>query len=99
MRHGGRWSATLAVAALLSLAACGSGSAPGADPEQVDSIEMPELGACRQLTLPDISRVSDATTTVDCDKEHTAQTYSVGDMPDTNVDEAKQTLEVGYLAF
>lgn len=101
MRHGGRRSVTSAVAALLvlTLTACGDGSAAGSDPEQVDSIAMPELGACRQLTLPDISRVSDATATVDCDQEHTAQTFAVGDLPGELADAAYDAPEVGDFAF
>jgi len=51
------------------------------DPTQVDSVETPELGACRVLTAEDVAAASNATRTVDCAEPHTAQTYAVGPLP------------------
>ncbi len=85
----------------LSLVACGEPSAPGAelDPDSVDSVEAPVLGACRLLTLQSIAQASDATATVPCSKEHTAQTYAVGDLPDELATAAYDSSEVGAFAF
>ncbi len=56
------------------------------DPEQVDAVEAPELGACRNLTPDDVAASSNATITVDCAEGHTAQTYAVGSLPDEFAD-------------
>ena len=80
--------ALLGLTAVLGLAACASEPVePNADPEQVDSVEMPELGACRTLSIDDLSLPSDATRTVDCDVVHNAQTYAVGKLPDALAEE------------
>ncbi|CAN5220408.1 hypothetical protein BH09ACT12_BH09ACT12_08300 [soil metagenome] len=83
----------------VTLASCGEPATPGADPEQVDSVEAPELGACRRLTLPAISQPSDATAVVPCDSEHTAQTFKVGALPDQFAEAAYDDPEVGSFAF
>ncbi len=70
----------VSLAALTLLTACGSD--PNVDPEQVDSVETPELGACRMLTPDEVAQPSNATKTVDCSEPHTAQTYAVGELPD-----------------
>ena len=56
------------------------------DPEQVDAVAAPELGACRNLTPDDVAAPSNATVTVDCAEAHTAQTYAVGSLPDEFAD-------------
>ncbi|TIC84838.1 hypothetical protein E8D34_14080 [Nocardioides sp. GY 10113] len=73
--------ALLAVPVLL-LGACGTQPQGGnSDPAQVDSVEQPEVGACRALTPDDVSRPANATLTVDCAEKHTAETFAVGDLP------------------
>ena len=59
---------TLAVllATLLLLAGCTEEQGSNTDPDQVDSVEAPELGACRMLTPEDVAQPSNATRTVDC---------------------------------
>ena len=89
----------LALLIAVTLSGCGEPEAPRADPEQLDALELPELGACRVLTLPDIARTSDATETVPCTGEHTAQTYAVGELPATLRDAAYDAPEVGAFAF
>lgn len=72
----------LFLAALLTLAACANEQLDdNQDPDQVDSLEAPELGACRVLSPEDVNAPSNATRTVDCSEEHTAQTYAVGELP------------------
>lgn len=68
------------LACLLLLAACSDGE-ERIDPEQVDAVEAPELGACRMLTPEDVAQPSNATKTVDCADAHTAETYAIGQLP------------------
>jgi hypothetical protein len=70
------------LAALTLVAACGT-SDPNLDPDQVDAVETPELGACRMLTPDEVAEPSNATRTVDCSEPHTAQTFAVGELPST----------------
>jgi hypothetical protein len=67
-----------AASMLLVLTACGEGvgSVSGGDP-----VEAPELGACRVLTPEDIAQPDNATETVDCADDHTAETFTVGTFP------------------
>ncbi|GAB3763997.1 hypothetical protein FB382_001051 [Nocardioides ginsengisegetis] len=72
----------LAALPLLLLAACSSDDqGSNTDPSQVDAIDAPELGACRLLTPDDVAMASNATRTVDCTEKHTAETFAVGDLP------------------
>jgi hypothetical protein len=73
----------LLLACTLALAGCGTGEDQGSntDPDQVDSVEAPEIGACRLLTPDDVAAPANATRTVDCAERHTAQTYAVGPLP------------------
>ncbi|MGZ8750474.1 MAG: septum formation family protein [Pseudonocardia sp.] len=73
----------LLLATCLLLTACGQAEDQGGntDPDQVDSVDAPELGACRLLTPDDVAVPANATRTVDCAREHTAQTYAVGPLP------------------
>ena len=85
-------AAALVLCALLVLTGCSGAAVPGlgpeqgqghsADPDQVDAVEAPELGACRDLTAADIAQDANATETVPCSQPHTAQTYAVGPLPD-----------------
>ena len=66
----------------LVLSACSSeqqGTNP--DPEQVDSTEVPVLGACRSLTPEDVAQPANATEVVDCSEKHTAETFAIGPLP------------------
>ncbi|MCW2814473.1 MAG: hypothetical protein JWN84_1928 [Nocardioides sp.] len=99
-------SATLAVLVLLLLVAlltgCGgtaSPATPDADPDQVDAVEPPEAGACRQLTLEDVAAATNATETVDCASKHTAETYDVGELPADLEDADYDSPEVGAFAY
>jgi hypothetical protein len=94
-----RLAPLLALLLAVTLAGCGEPTPPGADPEQVDSVEAPELGACRLLTLPDVAQASDASPTVPCSDEHTAQTYAVGELPEELRTAAYDSQEVGAFAF
>ena len=98
-----RISGAIAVVATLlaGLSACGSEPPvdADADPAQVDSVEPPELGACRQLTLDEVAAPTNATRTVDCADKHTAQTYAVGDLPAELDDAAYDSPEVGAFAY
>ena len=90
----------LALPALFALAACG-GEEQGSntDPDQIDSVATPELGACRKLTPDDVAQRSNATKIVECAEPHTAQTYAVGDLSD-DLDDAEYDDEaVGSFAY
>ena len=74
------------LALTLVLASCTpshDGQGSNTDPDQVDAVEAPELGACRVLNPEDVALPSNATRTVDCSEPHTAQTYAIGNLPDT----------------
>lgn len=73
----------LTVGALL-LGACSSGDTQGTntDPDQVDAVAVPEVGACRLLTPDDVAASSNASRAVECTEQHTAQTYAVGSLPE-----------------
>ena len=89
--------AALALAVVLT--GCQEDLAPGVDPAQVDAVEAPELGACRDLTLDDIAQPSNATQVVDCTDAHTAMTYAVGSLPEELKDAAYDADELGAFAF
>jgi Septum formation len=87
------------VLAVLVLASCGEDLPASVDPAQVDSVEAPELGACRDLTTNDIAQASDATRTVECTESHTAMTYAVGSLPEELHDVDYESEELGAFAF
>ena len=75
----------VALALTVALTSCGEAveeQGGNTDPDQVDAVEAPELGACRVLTPDDVALASNATKTVDCGEAHTAQTYAVGPLPE-----------------
>jgi hypothetical protein len=76
-------AAALAAACALLVSGCAQGDDPDpdVDPKQVDSVEQPELGACRDLAPGDVAQPANATKTVDCSEDHTAETYAVGALP------------------
>jgi hypothetical protein len=89
-----------AAALVVSLAACGDAEADGnTDPGQVDSVEVPRLGECRMLTPADVVKPSNATRTVDCEDEHTAETFAVGDLPEELQDADYDGDELGAFAY
>lgn len=91
---------TAALVAVLLLSACGEqGQGSNTDPDQVDSVEAPELGACRVLTPEDVALPSNATTTVDCAEPHTAETFAVGEMPKSFEDADYGSEDVGAWAY
>lgn len=101
MRHGlARYVAPLIIVAFLTLASCSSEPlGKNLDPDQVDAVDPPELGACRVLTPDDVARPTNATLTVKCDDEHTAQTYAVGQLPGNLFDAGYTDRELGAWAF
>lgn len=80
-----------------SCAAAGQGS--DVDPEQVDAVEAPELGACRELAPGDVALSSNATRTVACTDSHTAQTFAVGELPDEFRDVDYEDPDVGIHVY
>lgn len=103
-RPGTSRRALLAPALLLAALLTGCGGAAGdgggeVDEAAADSVETPELGACRVLTPEDVARPSDATEVVDCAEPHTAETFAVGDLPDELHDEAWDSPELGKFAY
>lgn len=69
----------VAGAAVLLLAACAEEERPdkGIDPEQVDAVDPPRAGQCRDLAPVDLEQRSNAGRIVDCEDDHTAQTIHV----------------------
>lgn len=91
---------TAALALAVLLVGCGKDDQPAnVDPDQVDSVEAPELGACRDLTPDDVARPTNATKTVDCNDDHTAETYAIGSLPEKFADAAYDDKEVAAFAY
>ena len=84
--------AVLALAAALLLGGCGDDPAPTDD-------DAPALGACRVLEPDDVEQPSNATASVDCTDEHTAETYAVGQLPDSFDDAEYDDAELGAWAY
>jgi hypothetical protein len=99
--RGVRLSHVVVVAALLgALVACADdGSDANTDPAQVDAVEEPEVGACRVLTPEDVAKPTNATRTVDCSEEHTAETFAVGELPEELQDVEYDSAELGAFAY
>ena len=95
--HGVRLATVLA--AVLVLSACSDKDNTNVDTGQVDAVEAPQLGACRTLTPEDVALPSNATKVVDCSKEHTAETFGVGDLPPELQDAAYDAQELGAFAY
>jgi hypothetical protein len=91
--------ALLVTVSALALAGCKEDLPAGVDPAQVDAVEAPELGACRDLTIKDVAAPSNATKVVDCGQEHTAQTFAVASIPDNLTDVDYDAEELGSYAF
>lgn len=69
------------------------------DPTQVDSVEPPELGACRVLTPEDVEKPANATRTVACSQRHTAETFAIGPLPEEFDDAEYDDPAVGEYAY
>ncbi len=98
MRHGRALIAMLGL--MTALTACSSEpQGKNLDPEQVDSTEVPELGACRMLTPADVEQPANATRTVDCEDRHTAETFAIGDLPNDFDDAEYDDPDLGEYAY
>ncbi|MGZ6754297.1 MAG: septum formation family protein [Nocardioides sp.] len=84
---------------LLLVTGCSGDQGRNVDPEQVDAVEAPQLGACRLLTPDDVAQSSNATRTVDCSQRHTAETFAIGDLPATFADAAVDDPQLGAWAY
>ena len=92
--------AAVATAVLLAFAGCGAEEqGSNVDPDQVDAVEAPKLGACRVLTPDDVKLPSNATKVVDCDEPHTAETFAVGEIPEELADAGYDDREIGSFAY
>ena len=93
-------AAALAAACLLVVSGCGKDEVdPDVDPQQVDAVEAPEVGACRNLGPDDVSQPSNAGKVVDCAGTHTAETYAVGELPTIFDDVDYDDKELGTYAY
>lgn len=90
-----------ALPTVLLLTGCGASEPQGTDTDsnQVDAVRTPELGACRQLTPEDVAAASNATETVPCDQQHTAETFAIGEMPAALDAAAYDAPEVSTFAY
>jgi hypothetical protein len=88
-----------AVAMLAAGCADGAETDPDVDPKQVNSVEQPELGACRDLTPEDVAQPANATKTRDCAEEHTAETFAVGALPPRYEEVAYDDPDLGKFAY
>jgi outer membrane murein-binding lipoprotein Lpp len=87
-------------AAVVVLAGCSSEpQGENVDPDQVDSTEVPELGACRMLTPDDVAQPANATRTVDCEDKHTAETFAIGALPSEFDDAEYDDGKLGEYAY
>jgi hypothetical protein len=87
------------VMALAALTGCDDDNGSNVDPDQVDAVEPPEMGACRVLTPKDVAQPSNATRTVDCAEKHTAETFAVGELPEELKDADYDAPELGTFAY
>ncbi|MFS3128850.1 septum formation family protein [Nocardioides sp. Bht2] len=92
-------SYSVALLFLTALAACSGDAGADVDPDQVDAVEQPELGACRVLSPDDVAKSSNATKTVDCAKPHTAETFAVGALPESFDDVDYDDKALGKFAY
>jgi hypothetical protein len=84
----------LVVGTALVLVGCGDKTeAPAADEKP------PVLGACRVLTPDEVAEPDNGTEPVDCTESHTAETYAVGDLPETFDDADYDDEDLGAWAY
>jgi hypothetical protein len=79
---------------VLMVAGCSRGGSSDAD-----SVEAPELGACRLLGPEDVASASNSVESVDCAEDHTAETYAVGPLPSELADAAYDDPDIGAFAY
>lgn len=91
--------ATVAIVLGAGLGGCSDNASGSTDSTQVDATTPPELGACRMLTPADAAQPSNATSTVPCSQEHTAQTFAVGPLPERFDDVAYDDPGLGRFAY
>lgn len=72
--------AALLLTFALVATACGTGG-PRRETE-ADRLTLPKVGACRDLGAGDLDEPSNASPVVPCERDHTAQTFAVGVLPD-----------------
>jgi hypothetical protein len=90
----------LGVLTVGSLAACGSEhQGANSDPDQVDAVDVPVSGLCRDLTPDDVARTANATKTIDCASRHTAETYATGRLPEEFDDAGYDDADLGTYAY
>lgn len=83
--------ATLVLLSTVALAGCGDAEA--------ESVEVPELGACRVLEPGDVAEASESSEPVDCSSGHTAETFAVGPLPAGLADASYDDPDLGAFAF
>ncbi len=93
-----RLAVFVTVLLLLALSACTQGTAD-TEQEDVDTVEVPELGSCRVLTPADVAESSNASPVVDCSEDHTAQTFAVGTFPERVSGEDAEDTDLGAFIF
>lgn len=84
--------AVLAIAGTLLLGGCGAADPPA-------DASPPELGDCRVLRPADVEKASNSTEVVDCAEPHTAETYAVGQLPESFDDAAYDDPGLGSWAY
>jgi hypothetical protein len=90
--------ATVLAATVVVLAGCGDKDGD-VDSGQVDSVEAPQVGACRNLEPEDVAQPSNASKVVDCAQKHTAETFAVGELPQELEDADYDAQELGAFAY
>lgn len=96
--RGARWAAgVLLVAAVL--AGCSEEAGSDVDPDRVDAVDPPAMGACRNLEPEDVEQASNATKTVPCEEPHTAETFAVGPLPERFDDAAYDDKALSRFAY
>lgn len=84
----------LVLGATLMLAGCGDNDGGSGAAEQP-----PTLGACRVLTPEDVAQPSDTSDPVECSEPHTAETFAVGQLPQSFDDAEYDDEELGAWAY
>jgi hypothetical protein len=92
-------SLVVGFALVLTLSACSSDGSSNSDPEQVDAMEAPEVGACRMLKVEDLKLPTNTTKVVDCSEDHNAVTLAAGELPVAYADETWNSELVANAAF
>lgn len=88
------------LAALLLVTGCSTQpQGSNVDPDQLDSVDPPEVGACRLLTPDDVALPANAGEVVDCADRHTAETYHVVDLPKEYDDAAYDDPDLARYAY